>query len=120
MTATDSPSDALRSTMAQNLDTARKAMANYFQFVEKSLAASPLGDNSPAQALRKYIENNVEAAFELSDRLLHAHDIGEVMRIQTEFFQSRMHAMTEQSRDFRDAASNAASKVGLTGAPPVT
>jgi len=116
MTASDIPSDALRNAMAQNLDTARKAMTNYFQFLEKSLSASPLGDNSPAHALRKYIENNVEAAFDLSDRLLHAHDIGDVMKIQTEFFQSRMQALAEQTRDFRDAAS----KVGLTGAPPVT
>jgi len=116
MTATDTPSDALRNAMAQNLDAARKAMGNYFQFLEKSLSASPLGDNSPAQALRKYIEGNVEAAFDLSDKLLHAHDIGDVMRIQTEFFQSRMQSLAEQTRDFRDAAS----KIGLTGAPPVT
>lgn len=116
MTATDNPGDALRSTMAQNLDAARKAMANYFQFVEKSLGSSPLGANHPAQALCKYIESNVEATFDLSGRLLNAHDIGDVMRIQTEFFQSRMQALAEQARDFRDAAS----RVSMTGGPPVT
>jgi hypothetical protein len=114
MTASDNPADAMRSSMAQNLDAARKAMVNYFQFVEKSLSASPLGANHPAQALRKYIEGNVEATFDLSDKLLHAHDLQDVVRIQTEFFQSRMQALAEQTKDFRDAAS----KVGMTGAPP--
>jgi hypothetical protein len=116
MTATDNPGDAIRGAMAQNLDAARKAMENYFQFVEKALTASPMGANHPAQALCKYIQNSVEASFDLSDKLLHAHDLQDVLKIQTEFFQSRMSTLAEQTRDFRDAAS----KVGLTGAPPTT
>lgn len=113
MTATDNPGDALRSAMAQNLDAARKAMANYFQFLEKSLSASPLGTNHPAQTLRKYIESNVDATFDLSDRLLHAHDLQEVMKIQAEFFQARMQALSEQTKDIREAAGK------IPGAPPV-
>ena len=113
---TDNPGDAFRGAMAQNLDAARKAMTNYFQFVEKGLAASPLGPNHPAQALCKYIQSSVDASFDLSDKLLHASDLQDVLKIQTEFFQTRMQALAEQTRDFRDAAS----RIGLTGGPPST
>lgn len=114
---TDNPTDALRAAMAQNLEQARKAMANYFQFVDKSLSASPLGANNPAQALRKYIEANVEATFDLSDQLLHARDLQDVIRIQTEFFQARMHALSDQTRDFRDAAAKAGFPSGNGSTP---
>jgi phasin len=116
MTATENPTDALRAAMAQNLEQARKAMMNYFQFVEKSLSSSPLGANNPAQTLRKLIESNVEATFDLSDKLLHARDVQDVMKIQTEFFQTRMQALSEQTKEFRDTAA----KAGFPGVPPVS
>jgi len=118
MTTTDNPTDAFRSVLAQNLDQARKAVADYFQLVEKSLTASPLGASHPAEMMRKYIEANVDATFDLSDKLIHARDIQEVMRIQTEFFQTRMHALSEQSKDFSETAAKTAQAGFGNGAGP--
>lgn len=98
MTEYENPPDVVRSAMATNLEQARRAMTNYFQFVEKSMSASPLGATDQARTFISYVERTVAANFELSDRLLHAKDIQDVLRIQTEFFQTQLRALTEQTK----------------------
>jgi hypothetical protein len=99
MADNEGPSDAMRSVMASNLEQARLAMTNYFQFVEKSMSASPLGATDQAKTFRRYVERTVAANFELSDRLLRAEDFQDIVRIQAEFFQAQLRALTEQAKD---------------------
>jgi hypothetical protein len=105
------PPDAVRSAMARNLEEARLAMSNYFQFVEKSMSASPLGATDQARTFRSYVERTVAANFELSDRLLHAEDFRDIVRIQTEFFQAQLRALTEQTKDLDVTATKATPEV---------
>jgi hypothetical protein len=107
----EKPSGIVRSVMAENLEQARSAMTNYFQFVEKGMSASPLAATDQAKAFRGYVERSVAASFALSDKLLRAKDFQDVLRIQTEFFQSQLRALTEQSKGLDEAA---------TAAPDVT
>lgn len=96
-----------RSVMANNLEQARSAMTNYFQFVEKSMSASPLSTTDQTKTFRNYVERSVAASFELSDKLLRAKDFQDVVRIQTEFFQTQLRALTERSKDPGEAATKA-------------
>jgi hypothetical protein len=41
----------------------------------------------------------VSASFELSDKLLRARDFQDVLRIQTEFFQTQLRTLSEQGKD---------------------
>jgi hypothetical protein len=105
------PPDAVRSVMARNLEEARLAMSNYFQFVEKSMSSSPLGATDQARTFRSYVERTVAANFELSDRLLHAEGFQDIVRIQTEFFQAQLRALTEQTKDLGATATEATPEV---------
>jgi hypothetical protein len=58
-----------------------------------------LGATDRTKAFRNYVERSVAASFELSDKILRAKDLQDVLRIQTEFFQKQLQALTEQSKD---------------------
>jgi hypothetical protein len=105
------PSDKVRGMMAQNIEQARGAMASYFRILEKQMSKLPLGETDQAKAFRSYVERNVAASFAFSDKLLHAQDFEDVVRLQAEFFQTQLRALTEESNDLGEEASKAASEV---------
>ena len=111
MAENETPADQVRSVMAKNLEQARGAMTNYLQFLEKSMSASPLGATDQAKKFREYVERNVAASFEFSDKLLHAKNLQDIARIQTEFFQAQLRALTEQSKDLGETATKTVSEV---------
>ncbi len=96
--------------MTKNLEQAHQAIANYFQLVEKSIS-SPLGATDQTKTFRNYVERSVAASFGLSDQLLRAKDLQDVVRIQTEFFQTQLKALTEKSKEFSDTTTKADSDV---------
>src|ERR1700687_2369427 len=93
------PSDTVRSMMAQNIEQARGAMTSYLRILEKQMSKMPLGETDQAKTFRSYVERNVAASFEFSDKLLHAKDFEDVARLQAEFFQTQLRALTEESKD---------------------
>jgi hypothetical protein len=103
----EKPSDVARSMMIKNVEEAHREIANYFQFVEKAISASPLGTTDQTKAFRACVERSVAASFELSDKLLRAKDLQDVLHIQTDFFQTQLRALTEQSRDICEEAASA-------------
>jgi len=105
------PSDNARAMMAQNIKQAHGAMENYFQFLEKNISALPLGATDDAKTFRSYVERNVAASFQFSDRLLHAKDFQDIVRIQTEFFQTQLRALNAPSQGLGDKAAKAGSEV---------
>jgi phasin len=111
MAENKTPSDTVRVAIAQNIEQARGAMTNYFQFLEKSMSTSPLGETDQARKFRSYVERNVAASFEFSDKLLHAKDFQDIVRIQTEFFQTQLRALTDQNKGLGDNAATTASEV---------
>jgi phasin len=105
------PADQVRTMMAKNLEQARGAMTNYFQFLENSMSTLPLGATDQVKTFKGYVERNVAASFEFSDKLLHAKDFQDILRIQTEFFQTQLRALTEQGKEVGDSAAKPASEV---------
>jgi len=111
MAENKTPADLARSMMTKNLEQAHEAIANYFQLVEKSISASPLGVTDQTKTFRNYVEQSVAASFGLSDKLLRAKDLQDVVRIQTEFFQTQLSALTEKSKDLCETTTKADSDV---------
>jgi len=111
MAENEKPSDVVRSVVANNLEQARSAMTNYFQLVEKTMSASPLAESDRVKTFRAYVERSVAASFELSDKLLRAKDFQDVLRIQTEFFQTQLRTLTEQSKALGATAEKEVSNV---------
>jgi phasin len=111
MSKDDKHSDALpdmTAMLAHNVEQARGAMTNYFQFLQKSMSASPWAGADQTKTLRSYAERNVAAAFEYADKLIHAKDFQELMRIQTEFVQKQMQALGEQTKELGETAAKSA------------
>jgi phasin len=105
------PADQVRTMMAKNLEQARGAMTSYFQFLENSMSTLPLGATDQVKAFKGYVERNVAASFEFSDKLLRAKDFQDILRIQTEFFQTQLRALTEKGKEIGDTAAKPASEV---------
>ena len=55
-----------------------------------------------------FAEANVQASLAYAQSLLHAKDLGEVMRLHAEYVQAQMRALAEQAREMSQAVSQAA------------
>jgi len=57
-----------------------------------------------------FAEQNVDASFEFAQRLVRARDVQEVIRLQTEFVQTQMRALTEQAKELGETTARMGSK----------
>ena len=54
-----------------------------------------------------YAETNVNAAFDLAGKLVHAKDVQEVVKLQTEYLQAQMAAIQAQAKELGEAVQKA-------------
>ena len=101
----------IRTMLTENLERVRKATAEYFQLLEKGLASSQLPAGGQAKQYCDLMQRNVMATFDLCDKLIKARDPQDMMKIQSEFLQAQMQAMTDQARNIGESAMKA-----MTGA----
>ena len=94
----------IRSMLADNLDRLRKASADYFQMLEKNVGSAQLPLGGQAKQYFDLMQRNVTATFDLCDKLISAKDVQESMKIQSEFFQDQMRALTDQARTLGESA----------------
>jgi phasin len=55
-----------------------------------------------------YAEKNVAASLDYAQQLLHAKDLGDVMRLHSEYVQSQMKSLAEQASEMGQTMSRAA------------
>lgn len=55
-----------------------------------------------------FAQRNVAASFDFAQKLVHARDAEELLKIQTEYVKSQIQALNEQARELGEAASKAA------------
>src|SRR5437868_5013322 len=91
-----SPQD-MSGLMEQGVEQSRRAMENYLQFFQKGMSATPWAGSELNNKVTGYVEKNVTTAFDFAQKLTQAKDLMEIVRIQTEFFQMQLEALTEQA-----------------------
>jgi phasin len=96
--------EKVRAMLAENLARVRKASDEYFQLLEKGLSSSQLPVADQAKHFTDLMQHNVAATFDFCDKLIKANDPQDAMRIQSEFFQAQMRAMTDQARSMGESA----------------
>jgi phasin len=101
----------VRAMLAENLDRVRKATAEYFQLMEKGLVSSQLPIAGQAKQYCDMMQRNVMSTFDLCDKMIKAKDVQDSMKIQSEFLQEQMRAMTDQAKNIGESAMKA-----MTGA----
>jgi phasin len=101
----------MRAMLSENLEKLRKASTEYFQMLEKGLTSSQLPIADHAKQVTDLMQRNVAATLDLCDKLIKANDAQDAMKIQSEFFQDQMRALTDQGKSIGEAAMKA-----MTGA----
>ena len=96
--------DDVRGMMAQSLEQAKGAFDQYLDLVGKSMSALPWGETDLTKLMRTCAEQNVANAFAFADKMIHAKDFQELVRIQAEFMQSQLATLGEQARNIGSAA----------------
>jgi phasin len=88
----------LRDLAEKTIDQAERAFGLFFEAATKSMSAVPgTGADVSKQALN-FTEQNMKSAFEHARKLVHATDLQEAMRIQSEFLRSQFTSAGEHMR----------------------
>src|ERR1700760_2608518 len=98
----------LRDLAKKTIEQAEKAFGRFFEASGKSMASMPArGSEIPKQALT-FTEQNMRAAFEHARKLVHANDLQEAMRIQSEFLRTQFTSAGEHMREITGQVMSAA------------
>lgn len=95
-------------TLEQTMEHTRGVLGQYFKFLEQTLSSYPSGGTEFGEKLKSYAEKNIATAREYLDKLGHAKDLQDVVRIQTEFMQVQLNAFGEQTKSLGEAFTKAA------------
>jgi phasin len=98
----------LRELAEKTIEQAEKAFGMFFDAASKSMSSVPgPGAEISKQAL-SFTEQNMKAAFEHARKLVHATDLQEAMRIQSDFLRSQFTNAGEHMRDITGAVMSSA------------
>jgi phasin len=103
--------DAIREVAERAVEQTEKAFNVFLSAANQSVGMMP----SPATDLSKktlaLTEQNMKSAFDYARKLLHAKDIQEVLRIQSDFFNIQVTAAQEQMKQMGTGAVSAAKEL---------
>jgi phasin len=98
----------LRDLAEQTIDQAEKAFGMFFDAASKSIATIPSPATDISKQALSLTEQNIKSAFEHARKLVHATDLHEAMRIQSEFLKSQFTNAGEHMRQITGAAMSTA------------
>lgn len=105
----------MRSMAEAGVEQARKAFEGFLTSAQQ--AANSIGDRGEtARAGAKEVSNkavafaqaNVQASLDYAQKVVSAKDLGEVMRLHTEYVQAQMRTLAEQASEMGQIMSRAA------------
>ena len=102
------PSESVSELAAQTIEQARGAMENYLDFFQTRMFAAPWAETDLNKKIQNYAGKNVATTFEFAQRLTQAKDLQDLVRIQTEFLQTQLNSLTEQTKELSEMATKAA------------
>jgi hypothetical protein len=86
--------------MQQGFEQSRKAMENYMDLFQKNMKASAwFASSDLSKQMQGYMEKNLVAASDFTQKLSQAKDFSEFLRIQSEFVGSQWKAFAEQTKE---------------------
>ena len=76
----------------------RHAMETYVNWLQNAMSASPWSNVGLNKKLLSYATDNVTAAVGLVEKLSHAKNLEDVVKIQTEFVSRQLGSLNEQTK----------------------
>jgi phasin len=98
----------LRDLAEKTIDQAEKAFGMFFDAAGKSMASIPNPGTEISRQALSFTEQNMKAAFDHARKLVHATDLQEAMRIQSEFLKSQFTNAGEHMRQISGEMMSAA------------
>jgi len=95
----------VRDTALNSVNQAEAAMTSFMQSVSKSVDAVPAPMGDVAKQAFALSEKNLKASFDHARNLMQAKDIGEIMKLQSEFLRNQFEVATEQFKQITRSAS---------------
>ena len=113
--------DEVRAFVEQSVSQARTAFDGIAQAANQAVAqwkgqaeAARAGTSEIAHKSMAFAEQNMSSTFDFAQKLMHAKDPQEVMRLQSEFIASQMRALSSQAQDLGQSAA----KIVMDAAKP--
>jgi phasin len=88
----------LRDLAEKTIEQAEKAFGMFFEAANKSITSIPNPGTEMSKQALSLTQQNIKAAFEHARKLVHATDLQEAMRIQSEFLKSQFTNAGEHMR----------------------
>ena len=88
----------VRELAEKTIEQAEKAFGMFFDAASKSIAAVPGPATEMSKQALSLTEQNIKAGFDHARKLVHATDLQEAMRIQSEFLRSQFTSAGEHMR----------------------
>ena len=98
----------LRDLAEKTIDQAEKAFGMFFDAAAKSMASVPSPGTEISKQALNFTEQNMRAAVEHARKLVHATDLQEALRIQSEFVRSQFTSAGEHMRQMTGGVMSAA------------
>jgi phasin len=98
----------LRELAEKTIEQAEKAFGMFFDAASKSMTSVPGPGSEISKQALTFTEQNMKAAFEHARKLVHATDLQEAMRIQSDFLRSQFTNAGEHMRDITGAVMSSA------------
>lgn len=89
----------LRDLAEKTIDQAERAFGMFFDAASKSMTTIPGPGSEVSKQALSFTEQNMKAAFEHARKLVHATDVQEAMRIQSDFLRSQFTNAGEHMRE---------------------
>jgi phasin len=105
----------MRSMAVASLGQARQAFEKFLASaqatagtIEERGATVRAGAKDVGAKAISYAEKNVQASLDYAQSLLHAKDLGEIMRLHSEYVQAQMRSLAEQASEMGQIVGRAA------------
>jgi phasin len=109
----------MRAFAEQGVQNAQKAFDQFMSATQRAVSAFEGQATSAHSNVRglhhkvlDFSQRNIASAFEFAQRLLHAKDGEEVVRLHAEFVKTQVQALTEQARELTQHAATASKPQG--------
>jgi len=113
----------VRAFVEQSVANARSAFDGIAEAANQAVSqwqnqahAARAGASEIAHKSMAYVETNMAATFEFAQKLMHAKDPAEVMRLQSEFLSNQMKTLSAQAQELGQSAA----KIVMDTAKPKT
>ncbi len=97
------PTEELSGVTEQTMQQARTAIDTYFDYLKNAVSSTPSGGTELGEKLKGFAEANLATTHEFVRQLSEVKDFQGMVRVQTEFMQSIVNAMGDQTTALTEA-----------------